>query len=45
MLGASAVAYLGIMKVNLSGPGLTETVKTLWRKPQPAAVGAAAPPA
>jgi hypothetical protein len=23
----------GIMKVNLAGPGLTETVKTLWRKP------------
>jgi succinate dehydrogenase (ubiquinone) membrane anchor subunit len=34
VLGASAVAYLGIMKVNLSGPGLTETVKALWRKPE-----------
>ncbi|KAI8464862.1 MAG: hypothetical protein J3K34DRAFT_438990 [Monoraphidium minutum] len=33
VLGASVVAYLGIMKLNLSGPGLTETVKTLWRKP------------
>jgi hypothetical protein len=29
-------ARAGIMKVNLSGPGLTETVKTLWRR-QPAA--------
>lgn len=33
ILGASLVTYLGIMKVNLAGPGLTETVKTLWRKP------------
>lgn len=33
ILGASIVTYLGIMKVNLAGPGLTETVKTLWRKP------------
>lgn len=35
ILGASLVTYLGIMKVNLAGPGLVETVKTLWRK-QPA---------
>lgn len=42
VLGASAIAYLGIMKVNLSGPGLTETVKALWRKPEPAAAAAAA---
>jgi hypothetical protein len=41
VLGASVVAYMGIMKVNLTGPGLTETVKTLWRKPQPAAAPAA----
>ncbi|KAF8067355.1 sdh4 [Scenedesmus sp. PABB004] len=32
ILGASLVTYLGIMKVNLAGPGLTETVKRLWRK-------------
>jgi succinate dehydrogenase (ubiquinone) membrane anchor subunit len=38
VLAGSVVAYLGIMKVNLSGPGLTETVKALWRKPAPAAV-------
>lgn len=37
ILGASVVTYLGIMKVNLAGPGLTETVKTLWRKPPQAA--------
>jgi succinate dehydrogenase (ubiquinone) membrane anchor subunit len=36
ILGASVISYLGIMKVNLAGPGLTETVKTLWRKPTPA---------
>lgn len=37
ILGASLITYLGIMKVNLAGPGLTETVKTLWRKqPTPA---------
>eukprot|EP00879_Flechtneria_rotunda_P002100 GHRR01002280.1.p1 GENE.GHRR01002280.1~~GHRR01002280.1.p1 ORF type:complete len:113 (+),score=27.25 GHRR01002280.1:173-511(+) len=34
ILGASVITYLGIMKVNLAGPGLTETVKTLWRKQQ-----------
>lgn len=33
ILGASVITYLGIMKVNLAGPGLTETVMTLWRKP------------
>uniref|UniRef100_A0A1Q2XCW7 Succinate dehydrogenase [ubiquinone] cytochrome b small subunit n=2 Tax=Chlamydomonas reinhardtii TaxID=3055 RepID=A0A1Q2XCW7_CHLRE len=37
VLGMSVVTYLGIMKMNLAGPGLTETVKGLWRKPQPAA--------
>ncbi|GFR50863.1 hypothetical protein Agub_g13150 [Astrephomene gubernaculifera] len=31
VLGMSVVTYLGIMKMNLSGPGLTETVKGLWR--------------
>jgi len=37
ILASSLVTYLGIMKVNLAGPGLTETVKTLWRKqPTPA---------
>lgn len=36
VLGATLITYLGIMKVNLSGPGLTETVKGLWAKPQAA---------
>lgn len=30
VLAGSLVAYLGIMKVNLGGPGLTRTVKALW---------------
>ncbi len=41
VLGMSVVTYLGIMKMNLAGPGLTETVKGLWRKPAPAAAPAA----
>ncbi|KXZ42626.1 hypothetical protein GPECTOR_129g556 [Gonium pectorale] len=40
VLGMSVVTYLGIMKVNLSGPGLTETVRGLWRKPEKAAAAA-----
>jgi succinate dehydrogenase (ubiquinone) membrane anchor subunit len=40
VLGASVVAYMGIMKVNLTGPGLTETVKALWRRPAPPAPAA-----
>ncbi|GLC34961.1 hypothetical protein PLESTM_000259300 [Pleodorina starrii] len=34
VLGMSIITYLGIMKMNLSGPGVTETVKGLWRRPQ-----------
>jgi succinate dehydrogenase (ubiquinone) membrane anchor subunit len=30
VLAGSLVAYLGIMKVNLGGPGLTRTIKALW---------------
>jgi succinate dehydrogenase (ubiquinone) membrane anchor subunit len=26
----TGVTYLGIMKVNLAGPGLTQTIKSLW---------------
>lgn len=45
VLAASAVTYLGIMKINLGGPGLTETVKLLWRKQAPAAAQPPAAPA
>lgn len=34
VLGASLMTYLGIMKLNMAGPGLTQTVKTLWAKKQ-----------
>lgn len=37
VLGASLITYLGIMKVNLSGPGLTSTVKKLWKAPEKSA--------
>jgi succinate dehydrogenase (ubiquinone) membrane anchor subunit len=32
VLGAAVVTYMGLMKLNLAGPGLTQTVKSLWRK-------------
>eukprot|EP00892_Ulva_mutabilis_P006292 jgi/Ulvmu1/4034/UM019_0011.1 len=37
LLGASGVAALGLLKLNLLGPGLTDTVRSLWRheKQQP----------
>lgn len=47
VLAGSLVAYLGIMKVNLGGPGLTRTIKALWGADvgtggkAPAAAGAA----
>jgi succinate dehydrogenase (ubiquinone) membrane anchor subunit len=31
LLGATTVTLLGLLKLNLSGPGLTETFKSLWR--------------
>ena len=34
-LGASTVAFVGLMKLSLAGPGLSATVKQLWRKPTP----------
>lgn len=29
----SAITWLGIMKLNLFGPGITGTVKSLWERP------------
>lgn len=46
VLAGSLVAYLGIMKVNLGGPGLSRTIKALWgadvstTSPSPAAAAA-----
>lgn len=31
MLGLTIVAAAGILKLNLTGPGLTETLKAMWR--------------
>lgn len=32
VLGCSIITYLGIMKMNMAGPGLTETIRLLWSK-------------
>ncbi|CAM9507171.1 unnamed protein product [Scytosiphon promiscuus] len=34
MLAASIVAALGLLKLNLTGAGLTETLKATWREPK-----------
>ena len=34
ILAASIIAAAGILKINLTGPGLTETIKSLWRPPK-----------
>eukprot|EP00903_Cladosiphon_okamuranus_P007970 g7692.t1 len=34
MLAASVVATLGLLKLNLTGAGLTETLKATWREPK-----------
>lgn len=34
LFGASFILFSGLMKLNVSGPGLTETVKALWRQPK-----------
>mmetsp|Transcript_40373 Transcript_40373/g.89655 ORF Transcript_40373/g.89655 Transcript_40373/m.89655 type:complete len:119 (+) Transcript_40373:47-403(+) len=33
VLGCSLVTYLGLMKLNLAGPGITRTVTGLWSRP------------
>ena len=33
LLGLTAVTVVGLLKLNLQGPGLTEAVKDLWRPP------------
>lgn len=32
MLAFTGVSMVGLTKLNLAGPGVTETVKSLWRK-------------
>jgi hypothetical protein len=31
-LASSTVMFLGLLKLNLMGPGLTPTIKQLWKK-------------
>ena len=31
-LGATGIMFLGLLRVNIEGPGITETVKTIWRE-------------
>jgi len=33
MAGITGVTVLGLLKLNIGGPGLTESVKGMWRKP------------
>mmetsp|Transcript_58925 Transcript_58925/g.120619 ORF Transcript_58925/g.120619 Transcript_58925/m.120619 type:complete len:152 (+) Transcript_58925:71-526(+) len=42
LLAATLVAAAGILKLNVQGPGLTETVKSMWRAPSAAAPAAVA---
>jgi len=34
MLGVTAVTTLGLLRLTFQGPGLTETIKGLWRSPK-----------
>ena len=31
MLGITGITLLGLLKLNLAGPGITESYKSLWR--------------
>lgn len=32
LMGVTGITILGLLKLNLTGPGLTETYKSLWRE-------------
>lgn len=34
LLAATVIAAAGLLKLNIEGPGLTESVKSLWRAPK-----------
>jgi succinate dehydrogenase (ubiquinone) membrane anchor subunit len=34
LLAATVIAAAGLLKLNVEGPGLTETIKSLWRAPK-----------
>lgn len=38
LMGASAITWLGLMKLNFTGPGITETIRSLWHRPKKVAV-------
>ena len=33
MLGVTGLTTLGLLKLNIEGPGITETLKSMWRSP------------
>lgn len=33
MLGVTAISFLGLMKINAAGPGITQTIKGMWHRP------------
>lgn len=37
LLGVTGLTLLGLLKLNLFGPGVTESYKSLWRAEEPAA--------
>ena len=39
MLGVTCLTTAGLLRLSLFGPGITETLKELWRRPQPAKIG------
>jgi succinate dehydrogenase (ubiquinone) membrane anchor subunit len=41
LLFATCVTVAGILRLNIQGPGLTETIKSLWRKKKSESVVAA----
>ena len=34
LTGVTAVTTLGLLQLNIGGVGMTETIKTLWRRPK-----------
>ena len=36
VLGMSTIMFLGLMKLNIMGPGLSSSIKQLWQKEEEA---------
>jgi succinate dehydrogenase (ubiquinone) membrane anchor subunit len=43
LLATTLIAAAGLLKLNLKGPGLTATVKSLWKKPETATTSTTSP--